>query len=172
MSRHRRFFVPLVFVLMLLLSVGAVSARERGGTPSGTAAPRVTWSTRKVEQALTVGQPTTVTVSFTSTVDLQNVILNIPGRLARVMTVAPASFAAVPANTATQVTLTFNVPADWKGNASGVVQMRSGKRVIPTPLHVQARIPRTAQASGDQKSPNAGQSADHKPKGDKKHGGK
>ncbi len=169
MFRHRRLVASLVLLGTLLLTVGAAAAKDRPNKPPHDA-PRITWSTRKVEQSLTPGQSATVVMNFTSSTDLQNVTLNVPGRLAKVMTISPASFDTLPANTATQVTLTMNVPANWKGNVAGVVQVRAGQRVVAQPLHVQLKVPRAAKAA-DAKSTDAKKAAEDKQaEGSKKPG--
>lgn len=164
MSRHRRLIASLVLLGILLLTVGAAAAKDRPNKPHHDA-PRITWSARKIEQTLAPGQSATMTASFTSTVDLQNVTLNVPGRLAKVMTVSPASFAAVSANTATQVTLTISVPSAWKGNVAGVVQVRAGKRVVAQLLNVRVTVPKAAKSTDETKAAEHKQSKDDKKAG-------
>jgi uncharacterized membrane protein len=145
MSRHRSFVVPLVVIALLILTVGAAAAKGGGKDhPKAKPKARITWSQPRVVQAVTPGQTSVVEVILTSSADLTNVTLRMPGGLGKVVKVEPAGFTSLNAGVATPVKLTINMPAQNAHSQAGVVQVRAGKRVIPASLKIKLAVPGSA----------------------------
>jgi hypothetical protein len=153
MSRYRPVIVPLVLIALLILSVGAASAKGGGGgnghPKAKPAKARIAWSQPRVVQTVTPGQTSVIELTLTSSADLVNVTLRIPGGLGRIMNVEPASFTSLKAGVATPVKLTISMPAQNAHSQGGVVQVRAGKRAIPALLKVKLTLPSPAAAAED-----------------------
>jgi hypothetical protein len=150
MSRYRSLIISLALVGLLMLTVSAAAA-AKGGGGSGKGHPkdkgqhaRLTWSVGRVEQTVAPGQTVEVEVTLTSSADLSNVTLRVPGGLGRVLRVEPASFATLKAGVATPVKLTIAMPSDGAHSQGGVVQVRAGRRNVPAALKVKLTIPSSA----------------------------
>jgi uncharacterized membrane protein len=132
----------IVFIAAVLaLSAGAVAAKP--GAPGGkdkAVKARITWSVARVEQTLVAGQTATVDVTLTSSADVSNATLRIPGGLGRVVSVSPATFS-LKAGVAQAVRLTIAMPAEGAHSQGGVIQVRSGKRNLPQSLKVNVTVP-------------------------------
>jgi hypothetical protein len=142
---HRvRFLTALALIALSLATAGVATAKPGGpGNGQGGARPpkaRVTWSAPRVEQAVAPGATAQVTVTFTSSADLNDITLKAPGGLAKVMTFAPASFASLKAGETATVTLTFAAPADGARCRAGVIGVRAGGRAIPAALKVKMTV--------------------------------
>ena len=154
MSRYRPVIIPLVLIALLILTVGAAAAKGGGGgkghPKAKPAKAHITWSQPRVVQTVTPGQTSVVEVTLTSSTDLTNVTLRVPGGLGRVVKVEPASFTSLKVGVATPVKLTISMPAQNAHSQGGVVQLRAGKRAIPASLKIKLTIPIPAAAEDDQ----------------------
>lgn len=146
MHRHRLLLVLTLVVLSLAL-VGTAAAKPGGpnGRPNGPQPPqpRITWSTPRLQQTVNPGQTVQVNVTLTSSVDLNDVTLVVPGDLGLVLSAEPASFSQLQAGVATNVRLTISMPVEGAHNQGGIVQVRAGERAVPHALKVHVRLPRT-----------------------------
>src|SRR3954469_16319088 len=90
MSRYRRLLSTLGVIVMLLLTVGAAAAKPNdkpkpphgwaGHLPAGAGKPaHLTWTPRRITQAVTAGQTIQVTATFSSSADIAEATLVIPG---------------------------------------------------------------------------------------------
>ena len=148
---------------MMLLAGTSASAgallKPKGDSPStakeGARKARITWNPVRVIRTVQAGQTLQVEATFTSSADLAQVTVRVPGGLGRFVTVAPTSFASVKAGTPTKVTLTVTMPAEQAYSQGGVVQLRAGKRNLPQALKVQL-------------NPGASDGTDADPQGDDK----
>jgi hypothetical protein len=150
MSTVRPILATLLLVGLLLLTSGSVTAKE-GGPGKGSGKPskaRITWSTPLIEQAVSPGQSVDVTVTLTSSADLTNVTLQVPGSLHRIVAIEPTSIASLKAGVATPVKLTISMPATGAHNQGGVVQVRAGQRNVPAGLHIKLTVPGTSDEDG------------------------
>jgi uncharacterized membrane protein len=138
----RRVHFLIVLALVALSLVGAGSVAAKPGKPNDPKRPqaRVTWSVPRVEQTLNPGQTLRVPVTLTSSGDLANVTLAIPGGLGRLLTIEPAQLGSLQAGEATSITLVFSVPGEGAHCQGGVIKVRAGNKTIPTPLNVKVTI--------------------------------
>jgi len=156
MVRTRLFLTALALLGLLALTVGAAAAKDKDGPgrPGKPGEPpraaQITWSVPRVVQQIAGGSEATVDVTFTSSADLEQVTLRVPGGLGRVLKAEPASWDKVAANTPVAVRLTFATPAKLtRGALGGAVQVRAGQRALGQPLPVRVVF----QAAGDDGQP-------------------
>src|SRR5215212_3385973 len=146
MSQYRRLIITLGAVAMLLLSFGAAAAKGNdtpnpphggaGQSPAGKGKPaRLTWTPRRITQAVTAGQTVQVTATFTSSADIAEATLVIPGGLGKVLKADTATLTNIKAGIPTMVTFTVTMPAKAH-TQGGVVQVRAGQRMLTQPLPV------------------------------------
>jgi len=152
MSRYRSLIVPLVLIALLILTVAAAAAKDAEGGHGRPKAKlthaRITWSQPRLIQTVAPGQTSVVELTLTSSVDLTNVTLRMPGGLGRIVKVEPESFASLQAGVATPIKLTITMPSQRAHSQGGVVQVRAGNRAIPAPLQIKLTVPkRTSQAA-------------------------
>jgi hypothetical protein len=147
MSRHRRLISIFGVVALLLLTVGAAAAKDNDspkqphgqvGRPSaGKGKPaHLTWTPGRITQAVTAGQTVQVTATFSSSVDIAEATVVIPGALGRLLKANTTTLTNIKAGALTTVTFTVTMPANGAHTQGGVVQIRAGQRVLARPLHV------------------------------------
>jgi uncharacterized membrane protein len=143
MSRCRTIIVSLALVGLLLLTVGGTAAKGGGGGHGHKKSPqaRLTWGIARVERTVAPGQTIEVNVTLTSSANLNNVVLRVPGGLGRVLKVEPASFASLKAGVAAPVKLTITLPAAGAHSQGGIVQVRAGQRNVPAALKIKLTVP-------------------------------
>jgi hypothetical protein len=146
MSQYRRLIITLGAVAMLLLSFGAAAAKGNdtpnpphggaGQPPTGKGKPaRLTWTPGRITQAVTAGQTIQITATFTSSADIDEATLVIPGGLGKVMKADMTKLTNIKAGAPTTVTFTVTMPSKAHIQ-SGVVQVRAGQRMLARPLPV------------------------------------
>jgi hypothetical protein len=145
MSQYRRLIITLAVVALLLLTIGAAAAKPNdkpklphgaGQPPTSSGTPaRLTWTPRRITQAVTAGQTIQLTATFTSSADIAEATLIIPGGLGTVLKADIATLTAIKAGALTTVTFTVTMPAKAHTQA-GVVQLRAGQRMLAQPLPV------------------------------------
>jgi hypothetical protein len=146
MSQYRRLIITLGVIALLLLTFGAAAAKPNdkpkpphgraGHLPAGTGKPaHLTWTPRRIMQAVSAGQTIQVTATFSSSVDIAEATLVIPGGLGKVMKADTATLTTIKAGAPTTVTFTVTMPAKAH-TQGGVVQLRAGQRMLAQPLPV------------------------------------
>lgn len=135
-----RLIIPLVLAILVLSSAGAATAQKRPPNAKGPKA-RITWSVERVDQNVSPGQVVQLDVTVTSSADLTNVTLRAPGGLGRVLEIAPTTITTLKAGVAAPVRLTIELPAEGAHSQGGVVQLRAGKRLVPSVLSVKLTVP-------------------------------
>jgi hypothetical protein len=147
MSRYRRLIITLGVLALLLLTFGAAAAKSNdkpklphggAGQPSaGKGKPaHLTWTPRRITQAVTAGQTVQVTATFSSSVDIAEATLVIPGGLGKLLKADTAKLTNIKAGTLTTVTFTVTMPANGAHTQGGVVKMRAGQRMLAQPLPI------------------------------------
>lgn len=142
MSQYRRLIITLGVVTLLLLTFGAAAAkpdkppRDTRQPSGGKGKPaRLTWTPGRITQAVSVSQTVQLTATFTSSADIDEATLVIPGGLGKVMKADTVQLTAIKAGAPTTVTFTVTMPAKAH-TQGGVVQVRVGKRMLAQPLPV------------------------------------
>jgi hypothetical protein len=141
MSHHRSHIAALVLIALLFCTLGTAAAKGGNGHPKAKPKARITWSQPRVVQGVTPGQTSVVELTLTSSADLGDVTLRIPGGLGNVVRLEPAAFARLKAGVPAKVRLTIAMPAQNAHSQAGIVQVRSGKRAIPASLKVKLTVP-------------------------------
>ena len=140
MLRVHRSWMPLLLVFAcLILGAGASAAEAKGPKPKKN--PKITWSTARVTQTVNPGQTATVSASFSSSVDLQNITLAIPGDLAKVVSISPTSIASLKAGEVATVTLTIAMSTVDAQSQGGVLKITQGTKNLPGSLKIKITVP-------------------------------
>jgi hypothetical protein len=160
MFRNRQLLITSAVVTLLLLTFGAAAAKDNdtpkpphGGTsqpPVGKGKPaRLSWTPGRITQAVTAGQTLQVTATFSSSVDIAEATLVIPGGLGKVMKVNSTTLANIKAGVLTTVTFTITMPAKAH-TQGGVVRVRAGGRMLARPLPVLLTVASSSDAGQDE----------------------
>jgi hypothetical protein len=138
----RRVHLLIALALIALSLAGAGSAAAKPRKPNDPKPPqaRITWSVPRVEQTLNPGETVRVPVTLTSSAALSNVTLAVPRGLGRLLTIEPAQLGSLQAGEAKTVTMVFAAPSEGAHCQGGVIKVRAGNKVIPTPLNVKVTI--------------------------------
>jgi uncharacterized membrane protein len=142
MFRIRPSWILLVSIVSCLVLAASLSVAQAKGPKKN---PKLTWTPAKIVHTASPGQTTMLSVSFSSSVELHNITLAIPGDLAGVVTVAPASIARLQAGEVATVTLTIAVPAAGAHSQAGVLKVHQGKKSLPGSLKIKLTVPGSAE---------------------------
>jgi hypothetical protein len=159
MARYRRLITTLGVVALLLLTFGAAAAKPNdtpkpahgnaGQPPVSKGKPaRLTWSPRRMTHAVTAGQTIQLTATFSSSVDIAEATLVIPGGLGKVLKADTAKLTNIKAGVVTTVMFTATMPAKAH-TQGGIVQVRMGGRLLAQPLPVLLTVAQGTNAGGD-----------------------
>ena len=110
MTKHLLFSVgTLLFVAVVLIAVQEAKTEPTPTPQAATPAeqPKITWSETHIELTLSPGESTSRNVSFTSNVELQNMVLETVPKLAGFLFLTPSSFVHVPGGTPQPVHIDF-----------------------------------------------------------------
>jgi hypothetical protein len=146
MSQYRHLIVTLGVIVLLLLTFGAAAAKPKdtpkpprdgaGQLPAAKGKPaRLTWTPSRITHAVTAGQTVQFTATFTSSADIAEATLVIPGGLGRVLKADTVKLTNIKAGALTTVRFTVIMPAKAH-TQGGVVQVRAGRRMLAQPLPV------------------------------------
>lgn len=99
--------------------------------------PKITWSQNQIEVTLSTGESTEKDLTFSSTLALQDVVIEPVPEIAPFLSVQPGALASVPADQDQPVRLSVHVPAGATlGTYEGTVHIRSGTRTVPQTVKV------------------------------------
>jgi hypothetical protein len=163
MSRYRHLIITLGVAALLLLTFGAAAAKPKDTPkpPHGNASrlpaakgkpARLTWIPSRITQAVSAGQTIQITATFSSSVDIAEAMLVIPGALGKVLKADTAKLANIKAGVPTIITLTAAMPAKAH-TQGGVVQLRAGQRMLAQPLPVLLTVAQGNAAGDDAPKP-------------------
>ncbi len=130
--------IGITLLAALLLSQIPITPAvlAKGGPPA-----KITWSTRPLTATVTPGTLFTTTVTFTSTVNLNNVHLRLTPSLRSSTTVTPTDFATITAGVPNTVEIDVLVPAgSHRQSFNGTLTLRNGKRAYAMPLPLQFTV--------------------------------
>ena len=104
--------------------------------------PPISWSAKHVNRLMFPGLQSRELVSFTSSLNLNAVALDVVPELRPFVTVQPASFDQITAGRAYQVAITISVPRTVPpgSTSSGTIRLVYGRSTIPLPLSVTLRV--------------------------------
>lgn len=151
----RRFRAVWLVPLFVLLAVGSVtlfawlpsSSPALSPMPSATLAqspstqPKITWSENQIEVILSPGESTSKDLTFTSDLNIQNIVIEPVPTLAPFVSVQPNSFADVPAGQPQSVRLLFSIPQGTAlGTYDGTVHVRLGSQTLPQTLKIAVKV--------------------------------
>jgi hypothetical protein len=99
--------------------------------------PKITWSQNQVEVILAPTESTSRDLTFSSSLDLQNVVIEAVPEIAGFLTIQPNAFASVPASQAQSGHVSFSIPTGTMfGTYDGTIHLRVGSTTFPQTLKV------------------------------------
>ena len=99
--------------------------------------PRITWSDNQVEVVLSPGENLTQDLTFSSSLDVEDIVFEPVPELAPFLSVQPSTVANVVADQQYDVQLNFDIPSDAVLDTyDGVVLIRLGRRTLPETLTI------------------------------------
>ena len=108
---------------------------------SATAQPKITWSSTSANVILSPGESTSSDLTFTSSSNLTNVVLEAVPAISRFVTIQPNIFAGVPAAQKQLVHISFAIPQGTAlGTYSGTLHGRIGSQTLPQTLKVVVNV--------------------------------
>src|SRR6266852_1424845 len=108
-----------------LLQVGSASSTQ----------PKFTWSQNQIEAILSPGESTSRDLTFTSSLDLQNVVIEAVPEIAGFLSVQPKSFANISGGASNAVHISFSIPSGTTlGTYESTIHVRIGSSTLPQTL--------------------------------------
>lgn len=99
---------------------------------SSSTQPKITWSEKQIEMVLSPGESATKTLTFTSTQNLPNVVIEAVPKIAPFLSIQPPTIANVPANQPQSVQISFAIPATAVlGDYDGTIHLQDQKQTYP-----------------------------------------
>ena len=104
----------ILVCLALLMSIGVVVglAQTPVAWAKGGKGNVISWSENPLRENVTAGSAFSTTVAFSSTIDLQNVVLDLTPSLHNTTTISPTGFPSVMAGVPYSVEISFQAPAE------------------------------------------------------------
>jgi len=145
----RRFRAVWLVPLLLFLAVvtgATIIGRSRSSLPAPTASPAtleqssskqptIAWSPGTLDLILSPGENASRSITFTSSTDLTNVVLEAVPTIAPFVTIKPNTISRVRANRPEKVQISFSIPITTTlGNYPGTIHLRLGSQTLPQTL--------------------------------------
>ncbi len=116
---------------------------------SSSTQPIITWSPTSTDVTLSPGEATSRDFSLTSSVALQNVLLEAAPAIAGFLSIQPNRFAVIPAGQPQSAQVSFAIPQGAAlGTYYGTIHVRAGNRTLPQTLKLSLRIWSAIQING------------------------
>ncbi len=139
--REKRLLIAAVGVTLLVLLVLSQVAVAPTAFANGPKGHKISWSMNPVKATLAPGGTFSTTVTFTSTVNLNNVTLRLTPSLKGTTTVSPTTFTTITAGVPYTIQLTVTVPMTKPHSVyHGVLTVREGHRALPQTLKLRFRV--------------------------------
>ena len=161
-TRHFRtlWLVPLLAFLAIgsvtLLAWLPKSSPTLSSPPNATfqnsqsTQPKITWSENQIAVILSPGESTAKDLTFSSSLNLSNVVLEPVPEIARYLTITPNTFAGGPANTPQSVRVNFSIASGATlGTYQGTIHLRIGTQTLPETLKIILNVWRVFRNSSD-----------------------
>src|SRR5207302_2294276 len=114
---------------------GASSPAQAASTSSTQ--PKITWSQNQIEMILAPTESASSDLTFSSSLDLQNAVIEAVPAIAGLMTVQPKTFASISAGSSNAVHFSFSIPAGTAlGSYNGTIHVRIGTSTLPQTLKI------------------------------------
>jgi hypothetical protein len=122
-------------------SFRGASSKSQRFLPTASTQAKITWSQQQIGLTLLPGLGQVKSLTFSSTVNLQDAVIEPVPEIARFLTVQPNSFVGVLANQQQAVTINFSIPSNTaKGTYQGTIHIRDRSRTFPQTLKVRIEI--------------------------------
>jgi hypothetical protein len=130
-----------LFVLIAVVAGGVtLIGRSPSSSPEPSASaspalqatpqPRIAWSENQIEIILSPGESASRSLTFTSTLDLTNIVIEPVPELAPFITTQPSNFTNLPAGQPQAVTVNFAIPIGATlGDYDGTIHLTSGSQI-------------------------------------------
>ncbi len=115
---------------------GAWSSAQSALTSSTQ--PKITWSQHQIEVILAPTESASSDLTFSSSLDLQNAVIEaVPAIADLLTTVQPNTFASLSAASANAVHISFSIPSSTTlGRYEGTIHVRTGSSTLPQTLKI------------------------------------
>lgn len=114
---------------------GASSPAQSASTSSTQ--PKITWSQNEVEVILAPTESASSDLTFSSSLDLQNAVVEAVPGIAGLLTVQPNGFANASAGSSNAVHVSFSIPSGTAfGAYNGTIHVRVGSSTLPQTLKI------------------------------------
>lgn len=111
--------------------------------------PEIIWSQQQVGLTLSSGETLSKDVTFTSSLNLHNIIISTSPEIARFVTIQPSSFANIMAGQPQSLHLSFFAPPETSlGTFEGEIYIQSGNQRISQTLKVPINVWQSATGNG------------------------
>ncbi len=118
---------------------GASSPAQSASTSSTQ--PKITWSQNQIEVILAHTESASSDLTFSSSLDLQNVVIEAVPEIADLLSVQPNSFASISAGSSNAVHISFSIPSTTaSGTYNGTIHARLGSSTLPQNLKVTVNV--------------------------------
>jgi len=136
--KSRSVIAALVGVLVVWAVALILRGQEESPSPdSNSTQPKITWSENHIQAAFPPGGSATKAVAFSSSLPVENLVIEPVPSLAPLLRIEPNTFTNVPADQNQSVRLLFSVPQGAAfGTNEGTVHVRIGSQTLPQTLKV------------------------------------
>ncbi len=139
--REKRLLIGAIGITLLVLLVLSQVAVTPTALAKGPAKAKISWSTNPVTATLTPGIPYVATVTFSSTVTLNNVSFRLTPSLKGTTVVSPTTFTTVTAGVPYSFDIMVTAPMTNPHRVyNGVLTVREGHRALPQTLKLRFRV--------------------------------
>lgn len=131
----KKFIVVLIVLAAGLVLAFGLHAWSTPSQKSGSTQPKITWFEKQIEIILSPGETASKNLTFTSTLGLQNIVIEAVPEIAGFITIQPNTFANVSANQPQQVSINFSISSGTTlGTFEGTIHVRTGSQTLPATL--------------------------------------
>ena len=103
--------------------------------------PKLIWSEQHLHLTLSPGESASRTVTFTSSAEVQGIVIQPVPEITRFLTIQPNGSISVQSNQPQAVHLSFSIPPGTTlGTYEGTIHVRSGRRTLPQTLKLAINI--------------------------------
>lgn len=137
----KRLIISTLIVVAGIASAYLLIASPLPSQKPGSTQPKIAWSEKQIEIILSTGESATKTLTFSSSLDLSNVLIEPVPEIASFLSIQPTNIANVSASQPQQVVLGLAIPSNATlSTLEGTIHLRVGSQTLPATLKVVLHI--------------------------------